>query len=170
MLKRNFKIGKYILREFSTLPEYLFLFVYKMRNHPKVGRYSFSKRINLQEHFKFRELLKSSSNRFYWLVLEDKTIIGVISVSIIGNSIKVGLYKNPYNPKAKGKILLKLLMDIAFILKKRDILLEVHRENKAAINLYNCFGFKLKKAKYLNGKFVIYVKNLKPYSTQQYCA
>lgn len=155
MSKKNFKVGKYILREFSTLPDYLFLFVYKMRNHPEVGKYSFSKRIDLNDHFRFREILKKSPNKFYWLVYKDYKVVGVISLSIEGNNVRLGLYKNPYNPNAKGKELMKLIMKILPKFRKWYASVEVHKENGKAINLYKSFGFNIKKSKFLNGKFLI---------------
>ncbi len=145
LFKKSFSLRGYTLLNFLQTPHHFYLFIQKMRNHKSVAIASFRSFIPLDEHLQFREKLRLKNRTAYWLVKKDKTILGVISLTVTGIKAKIGLYKNPFLPqRGIGKELLTIIEEVAKRCKLEVLELEVKRDNKRALRLYFKKGFKVK--------------------------
>lgn len=96
--------------------------------------------IAIDEHLEYVESLRLDASKCYYKVDE----IGVIYFTELNsNTPSIGLYANMENSeKAKGHILMKMIIHIAFDELGLDVIyLEVLESNSRAINLYKKFGF-----------------------------
>lgn len=128
---------------FLQTPPHVYFFIQKMRNHKSVAIASFRSFIPLKEHLQFREKLRLEKKTAYWLVKKDKTILGVVSLTVTGVKAKIGLYKNPFlSQRGIGSELLNIIEEVAKRCKLEVLELEVKRENRRALRLYFKKGFK----------------------------
>ena len=85
-----------------------------------------------------------SNTLFYYVLLEEKKLIGFFECSIIAPEAE--LYDIAIKRDMQGKGYSKLLMDYFLNLVKEKgcdtVLLEVNKINNKAINLYDKYGFK----------------------------
>ena len=136
------------LKNFINLNEYEKNLVLKWRNSKNVQKWMHTKNISLKEHLEFIENLKDSKSKNYFLVLDDKSYLGVIY--LVENYL--GLYANP-DKKGVGDLLLKQIIDFAFKQKNLPLIkAEVFKDNLRAIKLYKKHKFKLIKE---NNKLLI---------------
>ncbi len=133
------------------------VFILSWRNNPNIRKWMFNTAsISLDQHLKFIETLKDSTNKQYFVVKDDNNYLGVIDFcNITKTSLEMGLYKNPEVSNV-GKILLNSVLQHAFnILKVETIISEVFEVNKKAYELYISIGFKPFSSKIFNNKKVI---------------
>lgn len=119
--------------------------VLSWRNHPTVKKWMHnSDDISLEEHLNFIKKLKNSKNKFYFLVQENGTYIGVIDfINISSDFCEFGLYANiALKGKGKGNLLIDLVIKYAFNnLHVSKLIAEVYIENERAISLYKRNNF-----------------------------
>ncbi len=147
LLKKNFKIGPYFLKNFLSLNKLEKKMILEWRNNENIRKWCFSNHIiSYKEHQNFLKNLKSDTQNFYYLVKYKKKNLGVISLQRVDFSNKngyLGIYSNP-NLKGVGKILIKCLKKIAFEKANLHTLkLEVIEINTHAIKFYKKNKFQL---------------------------
>ncbi len=78
---KEYQVGSYSYRSFTTLSLDEKLMVLRERNHPDVKKWMFTKEdIKEEEHLSFIEGLKSRDDAFYWLMKYDGKPVGVLSI------------------------------------------------------------------------------------------
>lgn len=119
--------------------------VLQWRNHPEVRKWMYTDTpISLKEHLGFIDTLKSSTDRYYFLVFQGREPIGVIYFTNIDMQKKIahfGLYGNPER-KGRGMVLMERIVTYAFkIMDLNRLIAEVFSDNVKALHLYKQFGF-----------------------------
>ena len=123
------------------------LFVLKIRNHPDVRKWMYTKdEIQQDSHLKFIQNLSDDKLNKYILVKQSGKLIGVIYFNQIDFEKQMawfGLYANLIEPlNGVGSLLQELSLFYAQkILELKVLNLEVISENCRAINLYKKYGF-----------------------------
>lgn len=119
--------------------------VLSWRNHESIRHWMHTTDIiTLDEHLAFIELLKTSSNKLYFVVIKNGNPIGVIDlVDITNTTASLGLYSNPFSDrKGIGTIILRALMRHAYdTLGLFTLQLEYFCNNEKAKTLYEKFDF-----------------------------
>ncbi len=118
--------------------------VFLWRNDESVAKYMHTKNITQDEHLRFFENLKESTNKKYFLLLKDEEPLGVIYfTNITADSCEFGLYSKP-KLKGIGRILLHHIKLYAFnVLGVSKLCACALNCNAKAIALYTKFGFNL---------------------------
>jgi UDP-4-amino-4,6-dideoxy-N-acetyl-beta-L-altrosamine N-acetyltransferase len=133
--------------------------VLSWRNHESIRLWMYSTDIiTLDAHLAFIELLKTSSDKLYFVVIKNGNPIGVIDlVDITNTSASLGLYANPFSDrKGIGTIILRALMRHAYDTLGLSILrLEYFYNNEKAKTLYEKFNFIPMGEKEQNGQKII---------------
>lgn len=118
-----------------------------MRNHPEVRKWMYTQdEISQEQHFSFIRKLTDDTANQYFMVKQDKAILGVINFNNIDfekQTAVFGLYANliASNPGV-GKFLLELVKFYTkMILRIKRLKLEVIAENVKAVHLYRKYGF-----------------------------
>ena len=103
--------------------------------------------ILLSSHLSFIDGLAERSDVYYGLVkhIESGEYLGVVYLSRINSQLQnayLGIYTRPDAPKGGGKILMDVLMHIAFnVLEFHSLKLEVIKNNSRAYDFYQKCGF-----------------------------
>lgn len=163
IINKDLDLGDYKLKNFINLSDDEIEMIRRWRNSENIRKWMYSEHlISKDEHRKFINSLKTSTDRAYWLVMKDNEYIGVIYFTNIKwdhRNAYFGIYANPEKKiPGVGRILDSLAKNIAFdILNLHTLKLEVIEDNKVVINLHKKFGFKeegrLKDFVYKNGKW-----------------
>jgi UDP-4-amino-4,6-dideoxy-N-acetyl-beta-L-altrosamine N-acetyltransferase len=149
-LKKNIKINELILINFISLSKKDKYKPKDWRNNEDIKKWMCNDHvITKKEHDVFINNLNMDNKNFYWIVKNIKEEkLGVIylnNVDFNNKNAYLGLYKNPeLNSKeiGIGTQLLKIIVILVFkLLKFHTLRLEVLKDNKRAINLYEKFGF-----------------------------
>lgn len=136
------------LKNFTILDRQTLETIRNLRNNPEVRKWMYSDEIiTKQEHRNFINSLRKDKKNFYFIVMKDRNIIGVISIKRLdlrNRNGYLGIYSNPnLKMKNQGMMLGKVLLKLAFeILKLHTLKLEVLENNERAIKLYEKLGFK----------------------------
>jgi UDP-4-amino-4,6-dideoxy-N-acetyl-beta-L-altrosamine N-acetyltransferase len=121
--------------------------VREWRNNENIRKWMYSDHlITKEEHDGFINKLEKDNKKFYWIVKDNNTTIGVIyiyNVDLKNKNAYFGLYANlKCEKKGKGSLLGETAKKIAFqIMKLHSLRLEVLEDNEIAKNLYNKLGF-----------------------------
>ncbi|MCH3690188.1 UDP-4-amino-4,6-dideoxy-N-acetyl-beta-L-altrosamine N-acetyltransferase [Campylobacter lari] len=131
-----------ILKDFIHLNQEEIKFVLKWRNNESITKFMKTQNITLKEHLSFLSSLKTNTTKKYFLVYDDKIIIGVINfINITNNSCEFGLYGIK---KGVGNLLMQKIKSYAFsVLKIQTLNACVFKENTKALNLYLKHGFEI---------------------------
>ncbi|EAL3888372.1 UDP-4-amino-4,6-dideoxy-N-acetyl-beta-L-altrosamine N-acetyltransferase [Campylobacter lari] len=131
-----------ILKDFIHLNQEEIKLVLKWRNDESVAKFMKTQNITLKEHLSFLSSLKTNTTKKYFLVYDDKIIIGVINfINITNNSCEFGLYGIK---KGVGNLLMQKIKSYAFsVLKIQTLNACVFKENTKALNLYLKHGFEI---------------------------
>ena len=135
------------LKNFVDLNEIEKVLVFGWRNHLKIAPLMKTQTIPLKSHLDFIESLKNDSTKQYFLVFENREILGVVCFIDIkfGVSCEFGIYQNP-DLQGKGTTLMKAMLEYAFdVLKVATLYACAFNSNVKAIALYEKFGFHLSK-------------------------
>ena len=137
-----------------------------MRNHPQIKKWMYNQNnISKTSHFEFIKNLENDIEQRYFLVKQQKNIIGSINFSQINlhNSVEFGLYTNPFKSlKSAGKILEAAAIHYAFReLDVNKLKLKVFTDNERAINFYKKCGFKLIDTRKVNNKDILCMEKRK---------
>ncbi|MCV3487651.1 UDP-4-amino-4,6-dideoxy-N-acetyl-beta-L-altrosamine N-acetyltransferase [Campylobacter lari] len=124
-----------ILKDFIHLNQEEIKLVLKWRNNESIAKFMKTQNITLKEHLSFLSSLKTNTTKKYFLVYDDKIIIGVINfINITNNSCEFGLYGIK---KGVGNLLMQKIKSYAFsVLKIQTLNACVFKENTKALNLY----------------------------------
>jgi len=84
-----------------------------------------------------------TANYYGYLLKKDQELVGYAMISVAASECNILniCIKNQQQNKGYGKKLLSFLLDRAKQLKAQQVFLEVRVSNKAAISLYQNFGF-----------------------------
>lgn len=122
--------------------------VLRWRNNPEVSRWMFQDRqIQLEEHQRFAEGLRTDRRNAYWLSCDAAgSPRGVLSLTRIDpehQTAYLGIYANPEQPvPGTGKALMRALHHMAFVnMHLHTLKLEVFAGNTKAIHLYESIGY-----------------------------
>lgn len=146
-LRGNFEIAGLKFRSFVGLDREESEMIRTWRNHPKTREFMYNNsEISTNEHAFFISSLARASDKGYWLILDDASPLGTLSLTRINLTHKhayLGIYVNPFaKAKGRGERLMRALISLAF---ERCCLhalrLEVMSENRHAIALYEKLGF-----------------------------
>jgi UDP-2,4-diacetamido-2,4,6-trideoxy-beta-L-altropyranose hydrolase/UDP-4-amino-4,6-dideoxy-N-acetyl-beta-L-altrosamine N-acetyltransferase len=142
------EFGEVDLRNYVNLNENDKALVLNMRNHPEIKKWMYNQdSISNATHSEFIKSLERKIDRRYFLVKQNKNIIGSINFSKINlyNSVELGIYINPFvQLRSSGRLLESAASEYAFIeLGVKKIKLEVFSDNERAIHFYNKCGFEL---------------------------
>ncbi|EAK5748253.1 UDP-4-amino-4,6-dideoxy-N-acetyl-beta-L-altrosamine N-acetyltransferase [Campylobacter lari] len=131
-----------ILKDFIHLNQEEIKLVLKWRNNESIVKFMKTQNITLKEHLSFLSSLKTNTTKKYFLVYDDKIIIGVINfINITNNSCEFGLYGIK---KGVGNLLMQKIKSYAFsVLKIQTLNACVFKENTKALNLYLKHGFEI---------------------------
>ncbi|EEU8399941.1 UDP-4-amino-4,6-dideoxy-N-acetyl-beta-L-altrosamine N-acetyltransferase [Campylobacter lari] len=131
-----------ILKDFIHLNQEEIKLVLKWRNNESIAKFMKTQNITLKEHLSFLSSLKTNTTKKYFLVYDDKIIIGVINfINIANNSCEFGLYGIK---KGVGNLLMQKIKSYAFsVLKIQTLNACVFKENTKALNLYLKHGFEI---------------------------
>ncbi|EAC1839709.1 UDP-4-amino-4,6-dideoxy-N-acetyl-beta-L-altrosamine N-acetyltransferase [Campylobacter lari] len=131
-----------ILKDFIHLNQEEIKLVLKWRNNESIAKFMKTQNITLKEHLSFLSSLKTNTTKKYFLVYDDKIIIGVINfINITNNSCEFGLYGIK---KGVGNLLMQKIKSYAFsVLKIQTLNACVFKENTKALNLYLKHGFEI---------------------------
>ncbi|EAH8848247.1 UDP-4-amino-4,6-dideoxy-N-acetyl-beta-L-altrosamine N-acetyltransferase [Campylobacter lari] len=131
-----------ILKDFIHLNQEEIKLVLKWRNDESIAKFMKTQNITLKEHLSFLSSLKTNTTKKYFLVYDDKIIIGVINfINITNNSCEFGLYGIK---KGVGNLLMQKIKSYAFsVLKIQTLNACVFKENTKALNLYLKHGFEI---------------------------
>ena len=142
--------------------------VLAMRNHPEIKKWMYHPQdISESEHRTFIETLKNTTNKVYFLVKREKTVIGTVNLTQIDDaehSAELGLYANPFVLlPGRGQILLQAVARYAFNERGLEyLMLDVYSDNQRAIRSYEKQGFKKMSLKTVNGIKVLSMKKTHP--------
>jgi len=143
--------------------------VLSWRNHESILPWMYSTNIiTLDAHLTFIELLKTSSDKLYFVVIKNGNPIGVIDlVDITNTSASLGLYANPFSDrKGIGTIILRALMRHAYDTLGLSILrLKYFYNNEKAKTLYEKFNFIPMGEKEQNGQKIICMEHSREHWT-----
>lgn len=125
------------LKNFTELNSQEIDLIFKWRNDIHTNQFMKTKQIDFKEHLRFIKNLHQDSSKKYFLVFQDKQIIGVIDfVNITTKSCEFGLYAKP-KLKGVGQILMNEIIKYAFEILKVDTLKAyVFKNNHKALKLY----------------------------------
>lgn len=131
-----------ILKDFIHLSQEEIKLVLKWRNDENIAKFMKTQNISLKEHLKFLSSLKTDKTKKYFLVYDDKNIIGVIDfININSTSCEFGLYGIQ---KGVGNLLMQEVKNYAFnVLKIQNLNACIFKENTKALNLYLKHDFKI---------------------------
>ena len=137
-----------------------------MRNHPQTKKWMYNqKNILKTSHFNFIKGLENNIEKRYFLVKQQKNIIGSINFSQINSnsSVEFGLYTNPFvQSRGYGSILEAAASHYAFNeLGVNKIKLEVFSNNERAINFYKKCGFEFIDSRKENYRNILYMEKSK---------
>jgi UDP-2,4-diacetamido-2,4,6-trideoxy-beta-L-altropyranose hydrolase/UDP-4-amino-4,6-dideoxy-N-acetyl-beta-L-altrosamine N-acetyltransferase len=137
-----------------------------MRNHSQIKKWMHNQdNISKKDHFEFIASLENDMNRRYFLVKQQKKVIGSINFSQIDmhSSVEFGLYTNPFAQlKGLGSILEAVASYYSFIeLGACKLKLEVFSNNERAINFYKKCGFELIDTRKVNHQNILYMEKIK---------
>ncbi|AJD06815.1 UDP-4-amino-4,6-dideoxy-N-acetyl-beta-L-altrosamine N-acetyltransferase [Campylobacter lari] len=131
-----------VLKDFIHLNQEEIELILKWRNDENIAKFMKTQNITLKEHLIFLSSLKTDITKKYFLVYDDKNIIGVIDfINITNHSCEFGLYGIK---KGVGELLMQEVKNYAFnILKVQTLNACVFKENTKALNLYLKHGFEV---------------------------
>lgn len=133
------------LKNFIDLTHDEVIEVLSWRNHESIRLWMHTTDIiTLDEHLAFITLLKTSSNKLYFVVIKNSSPIGVIDlINITNTTASLGMYANPFSDrKGIGTIILRALMCHAYdTLGLSTLRLECFCSNEKAKTLYEKFDF-----------------------------
>ncbi|EAJ6191893.1 UDP-4-amino-4,6-dideoxy-N-acetyl-beta-L-altrosamine N-acetyltransferase, partial [Campylobacter lari] len=117
-----------MLKDFIHLNQEEIKLVLKWRNNESIAKFMKTQNITLKEHLSFLSSLKTNTTKKYFLVYDDKIIIGVINfINITNNSCEFGLYGIK---KGVGNLLIQKIKSYAFsVLKIQTLNACVFKEN-----------------------------------------
>ncbi len=148
ILRSDLLLDGYELLNFINLKEKELETIRNWRNHPNVRKWMYSQHeISKEEHRKFVESLKKSTQSVYWMIRMADKHVGVLYLNRVNFEQRhayFGIYANPFNKiPGAGSVLCKLAIKLVFkILSFHTLKLEVMEDNEKAINLYKKFGFR----------------------------
>jgi UDP-4-amino-4,6-dideoxy-N-acetyl-beta-L-altrosamine N-acetyltransferase len=137
--------------------------VLRMRNHSEIKKWMYNQNnISEIEHSVFFANLKNDVNKKYYLVKNNKKILGSVNFSKIhlNNSAELGLYVNPFlRREGIGRVLDTVSSYYAFKeLGVNKLKLEVFSNNERAISFYKKCGFELIKTVAAERYKIIYME------------
>jgi UDP-4-amino-4,6-dideoxy-N-acetyl-beta-L-altrosamine N-acetyltransferase len=135
------------LIDFVDLTNNELLDVLEMRNNLEVRKWMYTQdEISQEQHFSFIRKLTDDTKNQYFMVKQEKAILGVIyfnNINFEKQTAVFGLYANLFYSKlGVGKLLLELVQFYTkMILRINRLKLEVIAKNAKAVNLYSKYGF-----------------------------
>lgn len=164
LLRMDFAYSNIKAQNFCSLDAHMREQVRVWRNHPHVRMFLYHQDIiDTNEHARFIDSLLQSINRAYWVVFDDCTPLGVMSLTKINffhSYAFLGIYASPdMHSKGAGNRILKMLEHVAFCeLKLHSLRLEVFEQNTKAIAFYERNNYVhegcLREFACINGHFV----------------
>lgn len=147
MIVNTPSFGEIFLTNFTNLSYEDKIRVLEMRNHPKVRAQMYNQDIiDQSNHITFIDSLKDNSNKQYFTVEYQQSVVGVIYFTDIDQtdlSAVFGVYANLYEKVSRaGSILMESAL--TYFKDKTDlqkVSLEVYKSNEIAMNLYIKFDF-----------------------------
>ncbi|WOS64781.1 UDP-4-amino-4,6-dideoxy-N-acetyl-beta-L-altrosamine N-acetyltransferase [Sinorhizobium fredii] len=136
-----------VLRPFCRLTSEESDYVFRMRSHPAVSKWMTSGGdISLEAHSKYIARQKDDLTNRNYLMFSNDVIVGVVSLHRIDRRNQLaflGLYRNPFSKESGiGRRLLGAICRLSFQqFGLHSLKLEVVADNRAAIQLYEAFGF-----------------------------
>lgn len=131
-----------VLKDFIHLNQEEIELVLKWRNDENIAKFMKTQNITLKEHLSFLSSLKTDTTKKYFLVYDDKNIIGVIDfINITNHSCEFGLYGIK---KGVGNLLMQEIKNYTFnVLKVQTLNACVFKENIKALKLYLKHSFEV---------------------------
>lgn len=142
----NYVINGFEARDFTQCDKDLLLEVLRIRNDPQVAQWMYSEIISQKAHFEFIGRLQKSQSERYFVILKEKQIYGVGSLTRLHITHKhghLGIYTNKsLQAPNKGAQILQIIEHIAFEeFGLHSIFLEVMSENTRALKFYEKYGY-----------------------------
>ena len=146
---KDIKIGRLLLKNFINLTDKEKRLVLSWRNHETVRKYvaTTPDEISMEEHGAFIEKLRDRKDRYYYMVKEQESSFGVISlfdVDFYNRRCMWGLYANTDNFNTGTGIILEYaaLYMVFDVLGLHCLRCEINEENSRALKLFDLVGFR----------------------------
>ncbi len=121
------------------------ILVWKWRNHPEIRKWMYNRgKFDIDQHLKFLESLKESSNHKYWLVIRSSNPLGVISIKNINENVGELGYYIAYKYHGQNYSIEFLYYSLRFIFEEfgiQKLNAYIRADNRVANNLNDLFEF-----------------------------
>lgn len=173
---KKYESQGYKFKNFICLSDDEKKLVLEWRNSPDIRRWMYNRSIiTIDDHLAFIEGLKTKSDRYYWLVFNEKDkpigVFNIINVDVDNNKAETGSYAKP-NSILESFNFSKAYFSLYFDILGFDNMYSASDANNENILLFTSFwgiDYNRKVEDIVDGQTVVY-KVCDNYTKEKYCA